>query len=149
MPYLADTNVAARWVLPADPEYTTIRRAIFMLQQQREVVYVTPQVMIESHALATRPLAGNGFGWAPATARSEARRIEAVFPMLQETSAIYPLWSSLMDAHPVAGRQAYDARLVAVMQVHGLSHILTFNGSHFRRYPGVTAVDPQTLVPLI
>ena len=62
MAYHADTNVAARWALPGDPQYSSIRQAIFALQAQHEVVYITPQVLIEFHALATRPVDSNGLG---------------------------------------------------------------------------------------
>lgn len=72
MPYLADTNVAARWGLPSDPLYPVIRAAIFALQARREIVYVTPQVLVEFHALATRPEAANGLGWTPEAARNES-----------------------------------------------------------------------------
>lgn len=97
MPYLADTNIAARWGLPSDPLYPVIRSAILTLQAQREVVYITPQVLIEFHALATRPAEANGLGWTPEAARNEARKIEAVFPLLPETDTIYPLWTTLVD----------------------------------------------------
>jgi hypothetical protein len=43
----------------------------------------------------------------------------------------------------------HDARLVAVCQIHGVSHLLTFNVGHFTRLaasgPGVVAVDPATV----
>jgi hypothetical protein len=44
--------------------------------------------------------------------------------------------------------QVHDARLVAVMRVHGLTHVLTFNPTDFTRYPGITVVRPQD-VPLV
>ena len=146
MVYLADTNVAARWGLTGDPQYSTIRQAILTLQAQSDIVYVTAQVLVEFHALATRPVESNGLGWTAAAARSEARTIEAVFPLLPEVDTIYPLWCALVDAYGIIGRQVYDARLVAVMQAHGISHILTLNGNHFRRFSGVVVVDPHSLI---
>jgi predicted nucleic acid-binding protein len=147
MSYLADTNVAARWGLPSDPLYPVIRQAIFTLQARREIVYITPQILVEFHALATRPMEANGFGWTPEAARNEARNMEAVFPLLPETAMIYPLWTALVDTHGIVGRQVYDARLVAVMQAHGINYILTCNGNHFRRFTEITAIDPHSLVP--
>jgi hypothetical protein len=43
----------------------------------------------------------------------------------------------------VSGVQVHDARLAAVMRVHGLTHILTLNAADFARYPGIIAVHPQ------
>jgi len=147
MALLADTNVVARWALPNDPQYAMIRQALFALQAQREIVYITPQVLVEFHALATRPVEANGLGWTAADARSEAHKMEAVFPLLPEIDTIYPLWSAIVDAYGVVGRQVYDARLVAVMQAHGINRILTMNGKHFRNFSGIQVIDPQSLIP--
>jgi len=48
-----------------------------------------------------------------------------MFVLLPETSAIYPAWEALVARHAVSGKPAHDARLVAAMQVHGLTAILT------------------------
>jgi hypothetical protein len=40
----------------------------------------------------------------------------------------------------------HDARLVAAMHVHGVTHLLTLNVRDFARYPGITVVHPQTLL---
>ena len=39
-----------------------------------------------------------------------------------------------------------DAKLVAAMLVHGLTHILTFDISDFARYSEITAVNPREIV---
>src|SRR5260370_41264672 len=38
---------------------------------------------------------------------------------------------------------AHDARLVAAMEVHGITAILTFDKSGFSRYPGIEVVHPE------
>ncbi len=62
---------------------------------------------------------------------------------LPDTPAIYTEWLRLVTAQPVTGRQVHDARIVAAMKVHGLSNILTFNVSDFKRYPQINAVHPE------
>jgi len=62
--------------------------------------------------------------------------------VLVELAATYSIWRSLVVAHSVMGKQVHDARLVALMQSHGITHILTLNGADFARYPGITIVDP-------
>ena len=47
--------------------------------------------------------------------------------------------------HPVSGKQAYDARLVAAMKVHKVTHLLTFNSEDFKRYEGITVVSPSSV----
>jgi len=145
MAYLADTNVVLRRILANDPLHAVVRAAVDRLLLRGETIYITPQNLVEFRALATRPASANGLGMTTAQAAAETQRLEALFPMAAETPAIYPLWRSLVDAHDVIGRQVFDARLVAVMQAHGLTHLLTLNPTHFRRFPGLTIVDPHNV----
>jgi hypothetical protein len=50
------------------------------------------------------------------------------------------------------GKQVHDTRLVAVCQVHGLTHVLTFNIQHFARpaslVPGLTVLHPRAAIEL-
>lgn len=45
----------------------------------------------------------------------------------------------------VSGVRVHDARLVAAMLVHGVGHVLTLNEADFRRYDGITVVEPDSL----
>jgi hypothetical protein len=47
----------------------------------------------------------------------------------------------------VTGRNAHDARLVAAMTVHVVTHLLTVNTADFARYLGVTALEPAAISP--
>ena len=145
MAYLADTNVVFRRVIPSDPLHALAKTALDALLLQGETVYVTPQNLIEFQALATRPVEANGLGMSTAAASAVAQNIEALFPLLPDTPEVYPRWRALVDAHDARGRQVYDARLVAVMLVHGITHLLTLYASHFRRFTRITVVTPQQL----
>jgi hypothetical protein len=91
----------------------------------------------------------NGLGLPVADAEVKAAVFEAAFPLLAETPDIYPAWKSLVTTLGVIGKQVHDARLVAVCHVHGVTHFLTFNISHFVRMatfaPGVVVVDPTSV----
>jgi predicted nucleic acid-binding protein len=143
MAHLLDTNGALRWAQATHPDYLLIRGAVETLLLQGEQVVITAQNVIEFWNAATRPLARNGFGLTPAQADQEMTRLEAFFPLLPDTPAIYSEWRRLVVAVGVSGVQVHDARLVAVMRVHGLTHILTFNTTDFVRYPGITVVHPR------
>ena len=45
----------------------------------------------------------------------------------------------------VIGKQTHDAHIVAMMEVHSVTSILTFNDAHFIRYPGITVLNPVRL----
>jgi predicted nucleic acid-binding protein len=42
----------------------------------------------------------------------------------------------------VSGRQVHDARLVAAMKVHNVTHLLTFNTDDFKRFSEIMVVNP-------
>ena len=145
-PYLADPNCLLRWAQPHHPLYGVARAAVVELLRRGHRVFITPQNMIEFWNVATRPLSRNGFGLTPAQADRELTRVEAFFPLAPDTPAVYPAWRQLVAAVGVSGVQVHDARLAAVMLVHGLSHILTFNTVDLTRYPGITPVHPQDVI---
>jgi hypothetical protein len=65
---------------------------------------------------------------------------------VQEASRRWGEPNGYILGQEVSGVQVHDARLAAVMRVHGVTHILTFNPGDFARY-GVTAVAPQDVPP--
>jgi predicted nucleic acid-binding protein len=145
MAYLVDTNVMVRWLLPHDPLSPPAVTAIDTLRGGGEAIYVGAQNLIELWNVATRPPTANGLGMTSTRAAEELNRIEALFPLLDDVPAIYRHWRMLVEREGVIGRQVYDARLAAVMLVHAVTHILTFNTDDFRRFPEIVAVDPREL----
>jgi predicted nucleic acid-binding protein len=103
---------------------------------------VTPQIMAEFWNVATRSIEHNGLGLAHAQAEEELLHLEAFVVLLGETAEVYAEWKQLVVAHSVTGVKVHDARLVAAMNAHGISRILTFNGQDFERYPGIEILTP-------
>jgi predicted nucleic acid-binding protein len=75
-------------------------------------------------------------------AAAELMRLKSMFPLLPDTPALHPVWESLVIQYRVSGKPAHDARLVAAMQVHGLTTILTFDRTGFSRYAGIEVLHP-------
>ena len=146
MAYLIDTSILARLANSADTFHSLAAHAVLTLNERGEVLHVTAQNLIEFRNVATRPIALNGLGLAPLDAEAKAAGFEAVFPLLAETPDVFPKWKAVVQTLAVVGKQVHDARLVAVCHVHEVTHLLTFNGSHFARFgsfgPGLTVVDP-------
>lgn len=54
-------------------------------------------------------------------------------------------WLHLVSTYRVIGRRVHDARIVAAMIVHGVTHLLTFNRDDFRQFPMIVVVTPNDL----
>ncbi len=146
MSVLLDTNILARMAQPGTAAYQTALDAVTALQLRGDVPCLVPQVLYEFWVIATRPIAVNGLGFTPAQADAELGRVLGLFPLFfPDTAAIFPEWRRLVVAHQVSGLPAHDARLVAAMNIHGLTHLLTFNTAHFTRFPGITVLDPAVI----
>ncbi len=146
MAYLIDTSILVRLANSADAFHSLAAHAVLALHESGEVLHVTAQNLIEFRNVATRPVALNGLGLSPPDAEAKAAGFESVFPLLAETPDVFPAWKAVVHTLAVVGKQVHDARLVAVCHVHEVTHLLTFNGSHFARFgsfgPGLTVVDP-------
>jgi predicted nucleic acid-binding protein len=123
--------------------YTDAQQALTTLRAQGETPCLLPQNLVEFWAVTTRPVLRNGLGFSSAQAEAELSQIEALFPVLPDVPAVFPEWRRIVIAHGVVGVNVYDARLVAAMLVHGVTHLLTFNADDFRRYSGITVVRPH------
>jgi predicted nucleic acid-binding protein len=145
MNVLLDTNVLGRMAEAGHAQHQVAVDAVAVLVGRGDSPCLVPQVLYEFWAVATRPLSVNGLGMAPDQAASEVSRLEGLYPpLLPDGPAIYAEWKRLVTVHQVSGKNAHEARLVAAMTVHGLTHILTFNTRDFARYPGISAIDPAT-----
>ena len=142
MAYLLDTNVAWRRVQKTNPHHADVKSAIDALVLAGEQIYITAQNLIEFRSVATRPESANGLGLTAAVASVKAQEMETLFALLPEMPTIYPQWRSLVNQYAVIGKQVHDARLVAVMLVHGVTHLLTLNPTDFRRFSEISVVEP-------
>jgi len=121
--------------------------AISRLRSRGEQLHIVPQNLIEFWNVYTRPTERNGLGRSLVETQAEVNRLKMLFSLLLDTEAIYQEWERLVVAYGIRGVNVHDARLVAAMLVHGLTHILTFNVSDFARYSEITAVNPTTITP--
>jgi predicted nucleic acid-binding protein len=145
---LVDSGILLRLLEPTDPQHGVIRGAVRALRGRGDTLVTAPQNASEFWNVCTRPVtARGGFGLSIADADRRLRVIERLFRVVSESPSTYQIWRGLLVAHGVRGVQVHDARLVALMQVHGITHILTLNGADFARYPGIVPIDPASFAP--
>jgi len=145
MSYLIDTNVLVRLAQPKNPDQREARRASGTLRRHPEFLGIIPQNLIEFWAAATRPASSNGLDLTVDETPRQIGKLKALFTLLPDSSDIFSEWERLVLQHQVSGKQAHDARLVAAMKVHNVTHLLTFNIPDFKRFTGITVVSPTNV----
>ncbi|MEH2183996.1 type II toxin-antitoxin system VapC family toxin [Nostoc sp.] len=147
MSYLVDTNILLRLVQKNSPMHFDTQRAILMLKRQGELLYIIPQNLIEFWAVATRPINSNGLGLSTAQAVEETDKLKKIFILYLDIPAIFDEWESLIVKYQVMGKKVHDARLVAAMITHQITHLLTFNIDDFKRFSAIVVVEPRSVIP--
>jgi predicted nucleic acid-binding protein len=149
MAILVDSNILLRSVQTHHPHYALVERAFAVLRAGNETLTVAVQNLIEFWAVATRPVESqNGLGMTIETVTQALAAIKDLFPLLPEPAGIFNEWERLVTMHRVSGKNTHDARLVAVMKLHGVGKILTFNTGDFNRYQDIEAIHPATFTVL-
>lgn len=146
MSYAVDTNLFVRSLHVNHPQQQNAKLAISTLLARRKIVCLFPQNLYELWVVATRPVAQNGLGLDANQTLKELARLKSTLLLLPDTPPIYAAWEKLVSQHLVLGRNAHDARIAAAMLVQGVSHLLTFNGGDFKRFPHVTVVTPSEIL---
>jgi predicted nucleic acid-binding protein len=146
MNILVDTNIATRLAEPGHAIHQAALDAVKLLVAQGHKLHIVPQTLYEFWVVCTRPTSVNGMGRTAAEAVAELATLKALFQWLDETAAVFGVWEQLVSSTPVVGKNAHDARLVAAMMVHGLTHLLTFNAQDFRQYAGIAVVTPADVM---
>jgi predicted nucleic acid-binding protein len=145
MSVLVDTNILGRYSQPAHEQHASCLAALSRLARSGYEFRTVPQVIYEFWVVATRPDSQNGLGFSPEEAKRTVAAFATLFPILRDERGIFEPWLELVTQLPCRGKAAHDARLVAAMQRHGLTEILTFNSADFARYQGIRFLNPLTI----
>jgi predicted nucleic acid-binding protein len=147
MRYLLDTGILLRLVNRQAAMHDQIRQSIRQLKFQGHTVVTTFQNLAEFWNVCTRPAeARGGFGLTIDESKRRLRTLERITTLLPDVADFYQSWRDLVFTHGVKGVQVHDAKLVALMALHGVTHILTLNPKDFTRYSGIVAITPEQVI---
>lgn len=146
MRLLLDTNVLLRRAQVASPQHQAAKDSLLALIEANVELCLVPQVIYEYWVASTRPVAVNGLGMDLDAVDQAVKELTQDFTLLKDERGIFGRWQTVVVAQSVLGKNAHDARLVAAMQRHGVTFLLTFNQADFVRFPGITAVSPIDIV---
>jgi len=143
---LCDTNVLLRSAKPDHSHHSIALEALSILRRRGDEPVVVPQCCYEYYAVATRPTDSNGLGMEPSDALRDLTEIVHLFRLLRDERTVFESWRELISKHSVRGKAVHDARLVAAMMRHRVTHLLTFNSDDFARYAdAITILQPHSL----
>jgi predicted nucleic acid-binding protein len=143
---LIDTNILLRIVDQTAKEHSVCVEALRVLDDRGEDLAICAQLMIEFWSVATRPSNANGLGLSPQRAAFFLDGFTQSLKTLPEPADIAVYWRRTVEQYSVISKQAHDARLVALMDAHGVRQILTLNLADFARYTNVQSLPPTQVI---
>jgi predicted nucleic acid-binding protein len=93
---------------------------------------ISPQIVREYLVVLTRGLPPDDP--ARSAALHNVRKFVEAFSLLDENSESVARLQTIMENFDVGGKQIHDANIVAVMLVHGVKRLLTYNLDDFKKF---------------
>jgi len=147
MQILLDTNILLRYIRPSDRDYGIASNAMATARARGCKFCISSQTIYEFMAVATRLVADNGLGLSHAVADIALTHLLTDLDVLFDSDVVAAETRRLIVLHKVTGKKVHDARLAAIMTVHSIKEILTFNDKDFARYPEIVALNPRDITP--
>jgi predicted nucleic acid-binding protein len=148
MAYLIDTNVLLRALDPLDSQHRVCADAVSVLKYKGEQLVVSTQVLAEFWNIITRPIDAKPVGLYSLNGVDAERwlvKAETTFSVVPDPPNLYAVWRKLVIEYGVVGVQVHDARHAAWVLARGVNNLLTLNGKHFARYPGIKVFSPSDI----
>ncbi len=146
MRILLDTNIILRLGDEGHRMHGEALAAIDWLDANEHESVIVPQVLYEYWVVGTRPPENNGLGMTAAKADAAISKWISVFRLLLDERGILAYWRDLVLGNDVKGKNAHDARLVAAMQRHEVTKLLSFNKQDFTRFAGINVFTPAEIL---
>jgi predicted nucleic acid-binding protein len=139
--WLVDANVLVFAANPNSPWHAAAVARLHEASQDGISLVVTPQVVREFIAAASRPAPGESPPPIDPILEN-VRRIREGFLLLDEHAATVDRLVKLLKDIPTGGKQVHDANIVATMLTHGVSTLLTHNTGDFARFASLIRIVP-------
>ena len=140
-----DSNILVCLSNPASPFYLHTATAVSKLLSNRNRLYVFPQIWWSSGRSLLSLFLQMDLDFRFLKLKTRSGEFYGFFDCSMNRRRFTPNWQRLVSAYNVSGKNAHDARIVAQMNVHNLTDILTFNIKDFSRYGNINVVDPATV----
>lgn len=150
MDVFLDSSVLVRLKDPDIDRRRLTETAIERLDAEGFRLSLSVQVLMEYWAVATRPpTARGGLGLTAEEAVQDVEAYRNWFAEVSEDERLFSVWWRVVQEYRVLGRQVWDARIAAIMRLHGIPHLLTFNTQDFQRFDFLRAWSPEEVDSLL
>ena len=146
MRILVDTNIVLRLADKGHRMHADAVAAVDWLNANGHECVIVPQVLYEYWVVATRPAENNGLGMTTAKTDLAISKWTVIFRLLLDERSVFANWRDLVVGNDVKGKNAHDARLVAAMQRHGVTEMLSFNKPDFTRFTAIRVFTPAEVL---
>ncbi len=139
-----DTNILVYASLPASPFYQQAVDRLAVFDNQGFELWISRQILREFLATLTRP----GSATTPVSITSLVRDVRyfvSRFRLAEDGMSSTERLLALIQQVAVGGKQIHDANIVATMQAHGITQLLTHNVGDFARYAHLITVLPLVI----
>ena len=99
------------------------------------------QVLREYLVVATRPVNVNGLGLSTEVAVGNLNEFLGSLIMCEETVEVSSRLRQLAVTHNLSGKRLHDANIVATMEAHGISAVVTQNADDFAPFEEVAIMS--------
>jgi len=141
-----DTNILVYYTNPQLPQHTAATQALDSARQNNTELIVSPQILREYLAANTKFVSA-GHQITLNKIRENFQALLTQFRVVDDNSQVLNTLNNLLQTVSVAGKQIYDANIVATMQVYGIQHLLTNNVNHFVSFASIITVIPLQANP--
>jgi len=135
---VVDTNVL---LAATDRSRTAHEMATRFLNEDVRRLALTPQIVREYLAVATRPVEVNGFGLPGDDAVANVEQFLDDMDLLPEDVSTTRRLMELIAGRSAAGKQAHDANVVAVALANQASVIVSDNTRHFAQFADLIGIE--------
>ncbi|MGB4780353.1 type II toxin-antitoxin system VapC family toxin [Microbacterium sp.] len=137
-PVVVDTTVL---LAATDMSRSAHVAATAFLSDDERPLALTPQIVREYLAVATRPETANGLGLTAAQARANVDEFLSDMRLLADDATAVRRLLELVSQGAATGKQVHDANIVAVAVAHRAVTIVTDNLQHFTRYSDLISIE--------
>ena len=138
-----DTNVLLTATDESRHLHTEAKQFLVSSANQGLRLAISGQVVREYLVVATRPIESNGLGMSVSDAEANLNEFLRYLNLYDETVDVSARLRQLAITYNLRGKRIHDANIVATMEVHEISTLLTQNGADFAAFEDIVILSVQ------